>query len=147
MVSEKRRVLVIALANPFEPGGERRMELRAPGLRQTRVRDLTRERVLDRVLAFPARRGAGAAADKVTLDQKVEVRRPANELVDRPCPKDAADDRSRLQRSLLGRRQQIDASREDSLHGVRNLEALWEIGGGPASVFPLQHTVVNERRE
>src|SRR5207253_11044036 len=91
VVGKERRMLVVALAAPLEPARERGVQLRPPCLRQARVGHLPRERVLDRVLALAAQRGAGAAPDEVALGEQAKVRRTADELVDWPCPEDAAD--------------------------------------------------------
>ena len=84
VVGEHRRVLVARLALALEPVREGGVQLRPPRLRQARVGDLARERVLDHVLALAGDRGAGAAADEVALLEQPEVRLSALEQLVRP---------------------------------------------------------------
>src|SRR5437867_1109907 len=123
-MAEQRGMLVPSLAETLEPAGETSVEPRALRLGETRVRDLTRERVLDRVLALARHRGARAATDEVALLENAEIRlEPVEQLVDRAGPENAADHRCRLEGCLLGGLEQVDAGGQHSLDGVRHLEA------------------------
>ena len=52
VVGKQARVLVSTFSNPLEPGCEARVEARPLRRRQALVRDLARQRVLDRPLAL-----------------------------------------------------------------------------------------------
>src|SRR5256885_3737224 len=130
---EQRRMLVASLAAALEPAGETGVQLRPLRLRQAAVGDLTRERVLDRILTLARQRRAGAPADEVALGKQLEVGHAADELIDRPGPEDAPDYRRRLQRRLLCRREPGDAGGEHRLHRVPDLETPRQLCAGPAA--------------
>jgi hypothetical protein len=67
VVCEERRVLVAAFAEMFEPGCKSSVQPAAPRLRQTRVRDLARQRMLERELALAGQRRGRSPADEVPL--------------------------------------------------------------------------------
>ena len=76
VVGEECGVLVVPLGIALEPAGEGCVQMRSLRLRQARVGDLARERVLDRVLAFARDRGADATTDEVAVFQQAEVGTP-----------------------------------------------------------------------
>lgn len=135
------------LTESLEPGREGGVQPRAPRLGQTRVGDLARERVLDRVLALAGHGRAAAAANEVALLEHAQVRLTADELVHRPRPEDAPDHGRGLQRFLLSRLEQVDPRRENRLHRVGDSEVVRELADRPPAVLALQHPAVDERRE
>ena len=146
VVREQRRMLVAPLA-ALEPAGETCVQLRPLRLRQAAVGDLPSERVLDRILALARQRRPGAPADEVTLGEQLEVGHAADELVDRTRPENTPDYRRRLQRRLLCRRQQVDASGEHRLHRVRDLKVRRQLLARPGAVAAHEHTAVDQRRQ
>src|SRR5438093_6614865 len=109
----------------LEPVTERGVETSSAGLGDAGVRDLARERVLDRVLPLPGNRRAAATTDEVAFFEQVEIRPLPSEQVDqRAGPERAADHGRRLQRGLLGRGQPVDAGSQDRMHGVGYREPL-----------------------
>ena len=72
VVGEKRSVLVAAV-RLAQPIGERGVQTASTCLGDTRVRDLTRERVLDRVLRRACHRRSGPTVDEVSLLEEIEV--------------------------------------------------------------------------
>ena len=140
-------MLVASLAAALKPTGKTGVQLRPLRLRQAAVGDLTRQRVLYRILTLARQRRAGAPADEVALGKQLEVGHAADELIDRAGPEHAADYRRRLQRRLLCRRQQVDAGGEHRLHRVRDLEALRQLCAGPGAVAAHEHAAINQRRQ
>ena len=129
-------MLVVPLDAALEPLGEGCVELRSFRLRQARVGDLARERMLDRVLSLARDRGTDTTANEVAVFEQAEVGTPAtDQLVDRTRPEDAPDYRRRLQCGLLVGRQQVDAGGEHGLHRVGNLEVRWQLAHRPAAVL------------
>ena len=117
-------MFVAAFSDTLYPFGELPVELGPPRLCQTSVCDVARERVLEDVLDLAFERRSRPAANQVAALEQMEVRLDvADELVDRPGPEHASDDRRSLQRSFLGLVEQVDARREHGLDGVWNLEA------------------------
>src|SRR5919204_173481 len=125
-------MLIASLAAAPEPAGKARVQLRPLCLRQAAVRDLARERVLDRILTLARQRRAGAPPDEVSLGEQLEVGHPADELIDRAGPEDAPDYRRCLQRRL---------------HRVRNLEARGQLCARPGTVAAHEHAAVDQRRQ
>ena len=139
-------MLVVVLGAALEPLGEGRVELRSLGRRQGRVGDVTRERMLDRILAFAGYRRPDPAPDEIALLEQAEVGAAAvDQLVDRPGPEDAPDHRRRLQRRLLVGRQEVDASCEHCAHRVGHLEVRRQLADRPATVPALEHPQIDQR--
>src|SRR5438132_11693525 len=138
-------MLIAPLAAAFEPAGETRVQLRPLRLRQAAIRDLAGERVLDRILTLARQRRSCASANEVAIGEQFEIGRAPDELIDRACPEDAADDRRRLQRRLLCRRQQVDAGGEYRLHGVGHLESRGQLCAGPTAAAAREHAAVDQR--
>ena len=138
-------MFVAAFSDTLYPFGELPVELGPPRLCQTSVCDVARERVLEDVLDLAFERRSRPAANQVAALEQMEVRLDvADELVDRPGPEHASDDRRSLQRSFLGLVEQVDARREHGLDGVWNLEAGRQLPSTPAAVLPLQHAGVDQ---
>src|SRR5437870_675865 len=109
-------MLVPPLAEPLEPPGDAGVEAGSPGLGQARIGDLARHGVLEGELVLARDRRARPSADEVALLEATEADADVLEqLGDRPRPEDTTDDRGGLQRGLLGRREQIEASRDERL--------------------------------
>src|SRR5439155_26876910 len=109
VMSQQSSVIVAPLPGMLDPRGEGSVQLCSLRLRDAVVGNLTCERVLDCVLALARNRRAGAPANEVAFRENVEVRHAADELVDRPRPEHAPDDRGRLQGRLLRPPEKIDA--------------------------------------
>ena len=104
--------------------------------------------MLDRVFAVPRNRGAKTTADEVALFEYPKVwLRVLEELIHWPRPEDPADDRSGLERLFLLGAEQIDACRDDRLHGIRNGEACRQLPQTPGTVLPFEELPVDQRRE
>ena len=145
VVREERGVLVLAQVTGFQPVGEHRVEPAAPGLRNAGVGDLTRERVLDRVLAVARDHRPSVAPDEIALLEEVEVRLlTGQEVNDGRRPEHPPDDGSGLQRRLLGGRQPVDAGREHRVHGVGHREVELVRAERPLAVPLLEHTGIDE---
>ena len=124
MVRKQGGILVPAGAHPLDPLRERGMQLCTPRLRKTLIRNLARQRVLERVLGFALEGRARPSAHEVAILEHAEVGLLSfEELVHGAGPEDAADYRRRLQRSFLRRLEQVDARREDRLDRVRHGKA------------------------
>jgi hypothetical protein len=101
------------------------MKPTAPCLGDARVRHLPGQGVLEGVLALAGGRRAGARPDEVAVLEHVEARlRPVEDMRNRARPEHTTDHRRSLERSLLRRRQAIDARGEHGVYRVRNGEPL-----------------------
>ncbi len=84
--------------------------------------------------------------DEVALLEQAKIGlEPLEQFVDGAGPERAPDHGSRLQRRLLRRLQQIDASRQNRAHRVGYDELVGELVRGPTTVLPLEHADVDQR--
>ena len=135
----------IAVVEPLREG---RVEPAATCLRDAPVRDVTGERVLERVLGLTVDGRTASPADEVaTLEQRVVGIGALEEPGDGTGPEHATHDRRRLQSRLLGLGKPIDAGGEGGMDGVGDGEPGRERGERPGPVAPLEHAVVDERAD
>src|SRR5919204_3195641 len=103
MVREQGRVLIAPAPAGLQPARERRVPVRALRLRQRAVRNLARERVLERVLLVAGHGGGGRAANEVAFFQGAKIRLGPPQQVAKCARREiSADNGSRLQGALLG---------------------------------------------
>ena len=80
---------------------------------QAAVGNLASQRVLERVLVLAGQVDVERRRMKSRSSRRLDVRhRPLDQLVHRPRPEDASDDRRRLKGRFLGASEQIDAGRQ-----------------------------------
>src|SRR5262249_725415 len=122
------------------------MKASAPGLREARVRDLARERMLDCELPLARKRRAGSAPDEIAPFEELVIRlRTLQKRLEGRRPNLSPDAGRCLECGLFAGREEVDSRREHPLHRVRNLEALRQLLRFPPAVRTREDAVVDQR--
>ncbi len=125
----------------FEPRPHLAVEVAPLGSRQSPVRHVVRQRMLERELAHPRDRRLGMLGDESTRAERGDQRVVH---ADRPRPEDAAHHRAAPQRFARGRLQQIDASRDHAVDRVRQLDLVDMRAHRPPAVLPGDGVAVDQ---
>ena len=148
VVREQGRILVARSPSCLQPACERCVPARALCLRETAVRDLADERVLEGVFLLTGHGGTGRAANEVALFEGAEVRLgPLQQVAERAGPEIPADDGSRLQCALLRLAEKVDARGQERLNRIGNREPGWHVWRVPAAVRSLDDALVYQHRD